>query len=157
MSEQPNDILFIFAGYVHLIERNLFTSQPGLRSRFSTILTCGGYNAEDLCAIYCRQLLLEGRYFDKKYDKELNSFFTKNLDNFINYGRDTLRLAEYTIQEKDCEIFRGQGDFATINMEHVKKAYNILLHNQFTKEEVVEENSTKEDKLSYLRDLVNKF
>lgn len=153
MSEQPNDILFIFAGYVHLIERNLFTSQPGLRSRFSTILNCGGYNAEDLCAIYCRQLLLEGRHFDKKYENELNMFFNKSVESFVNYGRDTLRLAEYTIQEKDCEIFRGQGDFGTINMEHVRKAYIMLLNNQFIKDEVVEE-SNKEDKISYLRDLM---
>lgn len=154
MSEKPNDILFIFAGYVHLIEKNLFSSQPGLRSRFSTIINCGDYDHTHLTYIYQQQLINEGRQFDIMEHDKLVTFFATYLADFTSYGRDTLRLAEYSIQEKDCDIFRGLGDFETISMEHVIRAHKQLLQNRFTNSKNKNSSdSLNSNKLQQLREM----
>lgn len=158
MSEKPNDILFIFAGYVHLIEQNLFSAQPGLRSRFSTILNCGDYSHNDLTYIYQQQLINEGRKFDIIEEQKLIDFFISYLSDFSSYGRDTLRLAEYSIQEKDCDIFRGIGDFETISMEHVMKAHKQLLQNRFASKKNKSDDITSSlnsEKIQQLRRMFN--
>jgi AAA+ superfamily predicted ATPase len=130
MSEYPNDILFIFAGYVDKIESNLFTAQPGFRSRFTTTINCGDYSAEDLMTIYLGQLKKENKKYQDKVDKLL-TFFTDNFHEFQAYGRDTARLVEHSIEECNCEAIRSEKpDTSKIKYRHVVAGLEQLKKNR---------------------------
>ena len=134
MSEHPNDIYFIFAGYVDLIESELFSVQPGLRSRFSIVINCGDYSAADLMTIFLGQLKHEGRQYVDDPDHLLD-FFEEYHSTFTAYGRDTLRLVEYSIQDRDIELMRNSTiNLKQIELDNIERGYERLMSNRLTKD-----------------------
>jgi SpoVK/Ycf46/Vps4 family AAA+-type ATPase len=133
MSEHPNDIYFIFAGYVDLIESELFSVQPGLRSRFSVVINCGDYSPHDLMTIFLGQLKHEGRQYVDKVDLLLD-FFEEYHATFTAYGRDTLRLVEYSIQDRDIELMRNSSiNLKQIELDNIERGYDRFMANQLAK------------------------
>lgn len=94
LSEHPGEIIIIFAGYENLIQRNLFSVQPGLCRRFMWQFKCSGYNYSELFEIFSYQLSQKGwGLSDPKATKRL---FRRNKDLFPNYGGDTEKLAFFS-------------------------------------------------------------
>lgn len=94
LSEHPGEIIIIFAGYENLIQRNLFSVQPGLCRRFMWQFECPGYNYSELLEIFSHQLAQKGwSLSDYKATKRL---FRRNKDLFPNYGGDTEKLAFFS-------------------------------------------------------------
>lgn len=104
LSEHPGEIIIIFAGYENLIQRNLFSVQPGLCRRFMWQFECPGYNYSELLEIFSHQLAQKGwSLSDYKATKRL---FRRNKDLFPNYGGDTEKLAFFSELEHSQDISR---------------------------------------------------
>lgn len=111
MSEHPNEIIVIFAGYKDLLDLTIFKAQPGLRRRCSWIFEIDSYTPIGLSYIFKRQLSLYNWSIHPQID--LVSFFTQNLDKFSNFGGDTHRLVFY------CKLYHMHHRFVILTDEPV--------------------------------------
>lgn len=100
MSEKPNDIIFIFAGYKEMLQRSIFKAQPGLERRCTWVIDVEGYSEEGLTHIFQQQLKTAEYCLDAKMD--INAFFREHKKEFKNYGGDTERLVH------QCELMFAQ-------------------------------------------------
>lgn len=91
MSEHSHEIIIIFAGYKDLLQKTIFTSQPGLRRRCGWTFEVNGYTPIGLATIFRQQINLRGWKIDP--DIDLIKFFTTHTPQFSNYGGDTEKLA----------------------------------------------------------------
>lgn len=94
MSEHSSDSIIIFAGYKDLLEKNIFSQQPGLRRRCTWTFEIEGYSPSGLAQIFISQLAEHGWSIDPNID--LVAFFERNKSSFPAFGGDTLKLAFYT-------------------------------------------------------------
>lgn len=93
MSEHPNEIIIIFAGYKNLLDETIFRSQPGLKRRCTWTFEIESYTGEGLSCIFIHQLGIYG--WSVHPDINLVKFFNKHLKSFPNFGGDTNRLIFY--------------------------------------------------------------
>lgn len=103
MSEHPDELIIIFAGYKDLLDETIFRAQPGLKRRCSWTFDISGYSPIDLAQIFQRQLDQYGWKVDPEVD--LVQFFTQHQDKFPNYGGDTHRLAFH------CKLYHHHHQF----------------------------------------------
>lgn len=90
MSEHPDEIIVIFAGYKQLLEKTIFKAQPGLTRRIFWTFNIEKYTPKGLAEIFKCQLKDFGWTLDPNINIE--SFFSCYKDNFSNFGGDTERL-----------------------------------------------------------------
>lgn len=102
LSEHPGEIIIIFAGYKHLMERGIFHYQPGLCRRFMWQFECEGYNYSELFEIFIQQLKAKG--WDLSDYTATKRLFRKNEDAFPNFGGDTERLTFFAELEHSREF-----------------------------------------------------
>ena len=108
MSQHPNEIIVIFAGYKNLLEKGIFTSQPGLKRRFMYHFQCDGYTPEQLFKIFKVQLAKKG--WGVTDDTEAIKIFIREKDAFPFSGGDTERLTHYAKVEHSKEYMKkGEG------------------------------------------------
>jgi len=105
MSEHPDEIIIIFAGYKELMEATIFKVQPGLKSRCTWAFEIEGYSDKGLADIFRNQVTKTRWFIDS--DIDIVKFFKKNKDEFPSYGRDTNRLLFY------CKICYAENIFDT--------------------------------------------
>lgn len=106
MSDHPNEIIVIFAGYDELLEKTIFKRQPGLRRRCSWFFSIEPYTAEGLTDIFKQQLAKVSWQIAETID--IVAFFRKNIKYFTNYGGDTLKFAFY------CKLYQMDSEFIEI-------------------------------------------
>lgn len=92
LSENPDKIQIIMAGYKNLINENIFGAQPGLRSRFMWHFECNGYTAEELYQIFLYMLDKDKWNFKDEDKTALLALITHNVALFRAYARDIQRL-----------------------------------------------------------------
>lgn len=130
LSQHPNEIIIIFAGYRDLMETGLFSFQPGLKRRFMWQFDCSGYTEDQMFDIFKMQLKKTGwSLTDNEATKEL---FKKNKDAFTAFGGDTERLAFFS----KLEHSRDKNYTGSKNLEngkllpvHVSRGINKLREN----------------------------
>jgi len=129
MSEHPDEIIVIFAGYRKMMEQTIFTFQPGLKSRCTWMFEIEGYTEVGLSKIFKQQL--HQNKWKLSEDVKLVDFFKRNKDEFPAYGRDTNRLVFYC---KTCYtefVFDNESDHnKTITKEILKNALVYLRNNR---------------------------
>lgn len=131
MSEHPNEIIVIFAGYKDLIEAGPFSVQPGLKSRFMWQFECTPYNAEQLFEIFKLQIKKDGRTLSD--EKETLKLFHKYQDVFIGYGRDTDRCAEFaSIELSNDALDDDELSLNKLTPSHVERGILTLKQNNFS-------------------------
>jgi len=108
LSEHPGEIIIIFAGYKHLMERSIFHYQPGLCRRFMWQFECEGYDYSELFEIFVQQLKAKG--WDLSDYKATKRLFHKNEDAFPNFGGDTERLTFFAELEHSREYVGSNMD-----------------------------------------------
>ncbi len=123
MSEHPNEIVVIFAGYKDLLQRTIFTAQPGLKRRCAWVFEIDGYDADSLNRIFIRQLEQYNWSLDPSI--KLTSFFSVHKSSFPSYGGDTQRLSFY------CKLAYSQDKFRQI-IENISSSSSIVLDNVIT-------------------------
>jgi AAA+ superfamily predicted ATPase len=89
LSENKKKLIVIIAGYKDQLETSFFSYNPGLKRRFPFKYTIEGYTPEEIKNIYIKKLNdIKWKLDTNVDDKYLVSFFTKNKDNFKNFGGD---------------------------------------------------------------------
>lgn len=105
ISENPDKIILIMAGYADEIENNLFKAQRGLERRFIWRFDIDPYTHEELAQIIIHQI--EDTKLEFTVDDDVSITWLKNLISsyaslFSQYAGDTQRLVFYTIMEYAC-------------------------------------------------------
>jgi hypothetical protein len=151
MSQHPNEIIVIFAGYKNLLERGIFTAQPGLKRRFMYHFQCDGYTPEQLFKIFKVQLAKKG--WGVTDDVESIKIFIKEKDAFPFSGGDTERLTHYAKVEHSKEYMKkGEGmKLNKLSPIHILSGISKLRENSGG---VKDEN---DDKTSNLMKMMEKY
>ncbi len=92
MSENPDSIAIIFAGYKNLMKHGIFHVQPGLSRRCMWHFECKGYDGEELADIFFRQAYADGWCIRDPDYSDIRKLISDHCDHFENYGGDTERL-----------------------------------------------------------------
>jgi DNA polymerase III delta prime subunit len=100
MSERPDAVIFIFAGYKEMLQKTVFKAQPGLERRCTWVINVEGYGEVGLTHIFQQQLKAAEYHLDAKVD--VSAFFKEHKNVFKNYGGDTERLVQ------QCELVFAQ-------------------------------------------------
>ena len=129
MSQHPNEIIVIFAGYKNLLEKGIFTAQPGLKRRFMYHFQCDGYTPEQLFKIFKSQLAKKG--WGVIDDAEVIKVFIKDKDAFPFSGGDTERLTHYAKVEHSKEYMKkGEGmKLNKLSAIHISRGITKLREN----------------------------
>jgi len=104
MSEHPNSIAVIFAGYKDLMQQGIFSFQPGLPRRCMWHFECDGYDGKELYKIFCRQVESAGWSIIEDDKKEIKHLIMKYEGLFNSYGGDTERLLFYSQLESSKSV-----------------------------------------------------
>lgn len=131
MTEHSDDIVVIFLGYKDLLEKTIFTAQPGLKSRCNWIIEVEGYSNKSLSQIFNNQLAKSGwRLSD---DIILEDFFNRHKDDFSSFGRDTGKLCFFCKLAFSETVFENDEldvDNKIITNDVLSKAMNMLRANK---------------------------
>lgn len=127
MSNYPDRIIIIFAGYEKEIRENILSHQRGMPSRFSQTYRISGYTAEQLFQIFSKKIKDEGwNISDPKYCE--NKIIEK-YKLFKYSGRDMEKLSDYCIQELTSDIFDLDTSDTNIKNNHFDKALDTFIKN----------------------------
>lgn len=148
LSNHPNEILVIFAGYKDLLESGPFAAQPGLKRRFMWHFDCDGYSIEELYEIF--KFKLNQKKFKVECDEEIVALF-KEYDCFPNYGGDIDKLIFFTDLEhsKDCIHHESDMDLDTFTPDQIKRGLCKLIDNNI--------DSRKEQSANPMANVMNMF
>lgn len=90
LSENPDKIVVIFAGYREKMENSIFMAQPGLSRRIMWKFECDPYSGEQLAEIFFLQAKKEGWEIEEK--EKIRKLIIRNEFAFPAYGGDCERL-----------------------------------------------------------------
>lgn len=152
LSEHPNEIVVIFAGYKDRLQEGIFTAQPGLPRRCMWHFECQPYTPAELFEIFKTQLNEESW----KLRDEVNSrqLFVDNNDAFPNSGGDTERLAFYAKIEFSKDFMAATGRSKAIDQRQpskyittsqLERAINVLRDNNIHKDRTASEEPSLTD------------
>ena len=113
MSEHPDSIAIIFAGYKNLMKNGIFRIQPGLPRRFMWHFKCKGYDGNQLSDIFLRQVYSEGWKIRKSDYPRIRKLICDNTDIFTSYGGDTERLLFFSqLEASRTNMMRSSNSFS---------------------------------------------
>jgi len=127
LSENPESIAIIFAGYKDKIESSVFEAQPGLERRFMWHYDCEPYTSEELMSIFEIQLKNEGLLINPKDRSKIQLLI--NTTTFDNQAGDTERLAYMSAMSHNLDD--GYNKF--ISYEHVNTNIKNIASRKQTK------------------------
>lgn len=92
LSENPDKIVVIFAGYKEQMKNSIFLAQPGLERRCMWTFCCDPYSNEELAEIFFLQAN-QDNWIISNIDKiKIKKLIMRNESAFKAYGGDTSRL-----------------------------------------------------------------
>lgn len=145
MSEHPNEITIIFAGYKDMMQESIFTQQPGLQRRCTWVFEIEKYSASDLNEIF----LFQSKKDSWILPEDTLEFFKTNYQDFPSFGGDTERLLYYSKLEHSTESFERACEDVNympnknLSLDQIKKGFKVLKLNQAIKREIVEMSVSK--------------
>lgn len=155
LSEHPDEIVVIFAGYKEKLKNGIFKEQPGLIRRCMWYFECDGYNADQLCEIFTIQTEKDG--WKLSNIDEIYEIIHKYKDMFKSYGGDTERLLFFSKLEASKKNFYGKQDLErTLTPDNVKAGIIQLLQNNITSDDnPLDQNKKTSSLLKTLMEKIN--
>jgi DNA polymerase III delta prime subunit len=92
LSENPDKIVVIFAGYKEQMKNSIFQAQPGLERRCMWTFECDPYNGQELSEIFFLQAKEENWSISKNDRIKIKRLIAANENAFKALGGDTSRL-----------------------------------------------------------------
>jgi hypothetical protein len=142
LSENPDKIVVIFAGYRDQLKSTIFAAQPGLERRIMWRFQCDPYNGEELANIFLSQARQDGWEISKKDSYEIKKLISRNIKSFPAYGGDTERLvylsglqasqSELNVSSKLFQQTESKARVKRLTKSHVVAALRTLQENQFS-------------------------
>lgn len=131
MSEHPDSIAVIFAGYRDLMEHGVFSAQPGLPRRCMWHFECDEYDGEQLYDIFMRQVEADGWSIRDDCQDKIRKLICNKEELFKSFGGDTERLLFYSqLEASRSNLTRSGGDRCKVlNITHVREGMKRLRDN----------------------------
>ncbi len=128
LSQHPNEIIVIFAGYQDLLDVP-FSAQPGLKRRFMWQFECTPYTSKELYEIF--KLKLDHKRLKLDDSEGTKKLFDQYYDYFTNYGGDVERLIFFSHLEHANDFIEDESNhnLDTLNLSHIKKGIQKLKEN----------------------------
>lgn len=138
LSQHPNEIIVIFAGYKDMLEKGIFTAQPGLKRRFMYHFETQGYTIDELFLIFKSQL--EKRGWGLMDDKSTLKVFREYPNAFPAFGGDTERLVNFSELAHSRDYMQNGKEMKIDKLApiHVRKGIEQLTKNSVKNEEISE-------------------
>lgn len=152
MSENPGDIIVIFAGYKNDLQNSIFKAQPGLERRVMWHFECQPYSPQELVEIFKLQLRKDSYILNEEDHKAVNKLFKVEYTTFKSYAGDTERLVFYSALERSKDVVSGllESTSNVIDYDHVRRGIIKLKENNINKGIEKEQPSKTEDLLKRL-------
>lgn len=133
MSENPDKIVCIFAGYKNLLQNGVFKHQPGLVRRCMWQFECEGYTPSELFKIFKLQVARHGKKLtDPPKTLEL---MTSNSEVFSAYAGDTEKLYFFAQLEATRDKFSSSASSPhEITPKHIQLGIEKLRENNINKD-----------------------
>jgi hypothetical protein len=145
LSENPEEIVVIFAGYEDLMKEGIFKIQPGLSRRCMWHFRCDKYNGEELYKIFKLELQKENLEINFKDQFKVHDYIVKHEDKFPNMGGDCNKLVYYVQLNHAAGLDR---DSNYVTYEEVKQGVKELTLNNI---------NTSTTKTDFMTELAKKF
>jgi hypothetical protein len=127
LSENPDKIIVIFAGYKDQLKNTIFAAQPGLERRILWKFETDPYNGDELADIFLLQAKNDGWYISKEDNIKIKRLISRNESAFPSYGGDTQRLIYLSSLEASRHNLSGISEtLLSSNFNSDKKAEKIL-------------------------------
>lgn len=132
-SDYKTNLMIIIAGYENELNECFFNYNAGLNSRFTWRYKTDEYNGEDLYNIFLKKVSHAG--WSVSEESNINkSWFEKNKDYFIYYGRDIETLFAKTKIAHSRRIFgKPECKRKCIMLADLNKGFDIFLNNEEVK------------------------
>jgi len=158
MSEHPDEIIIIFAGYKDKMQEGIFSIQPGLPRRCMWHFECSGYSGLELYQIFCCQLQTEGWYIPESDQRGIGELIMSNKELFPNFGGDTERLSFFSkLESTNAAFHRGDLTNRCLFLEDVEKGIKLLSNNNIKKEPGNCERNGRDQNVNELMKLLERF
>ncbi len=95
MSERPDEVVIIFAGYEDKLKESIFKIQPGLSRRCAWQIKFNKYTGQELFHIFEQQIKKDHLKLSKSDYYDIEEEIIENEDVFVNAGGDCERLCFY--------------------------------------------------------------
>jgi len=125
LSENPDKIIVILAGYKEQMKNSIFTAQPGLMRRMLWKFECDPYNGEELADIFFLQSEKDNWYISNEDKIKIRRLIIKNESAFTAYGGDTERLVYLSSLEASRDNLSSVTD-TLLSSNIVEKSEKIL-------------------------------
>jgi len=139
LSENKKKLIVIIAGYKDQLETSFFSYNPGLKRRFPFKYTIDGYTPSEIKDIYLKKLNdIKWKLDDTIDNSFMVSFFTKNKDEFKNYGGD---IENFILNSKFIHSKRVFNEHPsnrkTLNKKDFESAFVQFKNNKKQKEDTI--------------------
>lgn len=132
LSDHKDDLMVIVAGYKDEMDKTLFQTNKGLKSRFIWQFETGEYDADALVKIFLKKIKEQGWNADA-ISGHLQKWFQPKMDSFKYYGRDVELLITYVKISHGRRVY-GQPveERKCILDEDMAKGFACFLQNKST-------------------------
>lgn len=108
LSENPDKIIVVFAGYKHQMKRTIFAVQPGLESRCMWTFSCDNYTADDLFNILMNKVKADKMSVPYKDQQKLRDLIEKQRKMFKAQGRDMEKLMNFAKIQQNNDLLNDK-------------------------------------------------
>lgn len=136
LSENRKKFVCIIAGYAENLEKSFFSSNPGLKRRFSFKYTIDKYTPNDMKQIFIKMINDINWKLSKDIEnsKELIQFFKTNHESFPHYAGDLETLVIHCKHEHSDRIFGKRPDKKGIlTIDDISNGFDRYLKQRKTK------------------------
>lgn len=130
LSDHKDELMMIIAGYEDELERDFFSANPGLESRFIWRFKIEPYSSGELREIFVKKLIAAGWSFDSDAVAPI-VWFEKHGKQFKHFGRDMEMLFFYVKIAHTKRVIALSPDHQTkISQTDLDKALTMFLKNK---------------------------
>jgi SpoVK/Ycf46/Vps4 family AAA+-type ATPase len=135
LSDHKENLMVIIAGYKKELNETFFRVNKGMDSRFIWRFTTDSYDYKELMNIFVKLMdQQEWCWYDNDNDLEKLSWFERNKDAFVFFGRDMESLFTYVKISHGKRIYgKEEGYKKKITMDDLDAGYSIFLKNKEVK------------------------
>lgn len=156
LSEHPDEIIVILAGYKDKMQKGLFVAQQGLKRRCMWYFDCDPYDGRQLYDIFARQVKRSKLHLDNKND--IAALIRDHAKHFPSFGGDTERLLFFSKLEASRQNFiSDKPSNSTLTIHHVKAGLQRLLDNNMESHSLNQGNLENQSNLENLTDLADRI
>lgn len=121
--------MMIIAGYEDELDKCFFSFNPGLKRRFSSHYKIDKYSCDELIEIF-KLKIKNSKYVLNISDKDINSFFKSNYNNFKYFGGDIEKIVSEIKYSQSFRTFSNNIENNDIIFKDLEDAFKSFKSNR---------------------------